>query len=260
MLSNEPHCHYRQNPLAEVICQFRFPEILSIEANPPAEFQERIRSLFPVFHRRQELPPVPMNAIPTNPALMNVKPITNYQFSSADGIWRINLTSCFISLSCSHYQKWEEFASRLDQPLAAFIQIYSPSNFDRVGLRYVNFVSRKNLLLEGAAFRDLINPCYLGPLALEHIPESAISKSTVDIELALQGGCRGKVHAGPGIVKRNGIQDQEIKFIFDQDLYMAGPMAWNLAAGALNTLHTQAFSLFRGAISDSLHNAMDPDI
>ena len=41
----------------------------------------------------------------------------------------------------------EEFAARLDQPLAAFLQIYQPAHFDRVGLRYVNFISRQALRL-----------------------------------------------------------------------------------------------------------------
>ena len=32
----------------------------------------------------------------------------------------------------------------------------------------------------------------------------------------------------------------------------------NLSAGALQTLHAQAFSIFRGAITDTLHDAMEP--
>ena len=39
MFSHEPRCHYRRNPLGEVICQLRFPEILAISANPLVAFQ-----------------------------------------------------------------------------------------------------------------------------------------------------------------------------------------------------------------------------
>jgi len=60
-------------------------------------------------------------------------------------------------------------------------------------------------------------------------------------------------------VKRNGQADQEIKFVFDLDLYMAGNVAVNLSAGALQTLHSQAFPIFRGAITDTLHDALEPD-
>jgi hypothetical protein len=60
-------------------------------------------------------------------------------------------------------------------------------------------------------------------------------------------------------MKRNNQQDQEIKFIFDQDLFMPGKVPVNMSAGALQTLHSQAFSIFRGAISDTLHDAMEPE-
>ena len=36
--SNSPRVHYNKPQLAEVICQLRFPTILSIGANDPAEF------------------------------------------------------------------------------------------------------------------------------------------------------------------------------------------------------------------------------
>jgi uncharacterized protein (TIGR04255 family) len=80
----------------------------------------------------------------------------------------------------------------------------------------------------------------------------------VDAELAIRGGCRVKIHAGPGLIKQNGQENKEVHFIFDQDLFMAGNVAVNLSAGALETLHSQAYSIFRGAITDTLHNAMEP--
>ena len=80
----------------------------------------------------------------------------------------------------------------------------------------------------------------------------------MDAELAIRGGCRVKLHAGPGLVKKNGQEDKEIKFIFDQDLYMPGQRPLNLVVGALQTLHSQADSIFRGAITKRLHEAMDP--
>ena len=44
MFSQEKRCLYRNNALANVICQLRFPEILSISANLPVPFQEAIRA------------------------------------------------------------------------------------------------------------------------------------------------------------------------------------------------------------------------
>ena len=259
MFSKEYRCLYRKNQLAEVICQLRFPEILSISSAPPVEFQEAIRQEYPQFLRRQEIPAPRITGTPGNFTLQNQPGTINYQFTSADGVWRVNLTGKFISLTCTKYTCWEDFAGRLDKPLAAFIRIYQPAYFERIGLRYVNFISRKDLELESVPFSALIQPCYLGPLSEEDVTEATVTRCGVDAELAIRGGCRVKLHAGPGLVKRGGQPDKEIKFIFDQDLYMPGQLPVNLSAGALQTLHAQADSIFRGAVTDVLHTAMDPE-
>lgn len=259
MFSQEPRCLYRANQLGEVICQLRFPEILSIGVNPPVAFQEAIRSEYPQYSARKETPAPKITGTPGNLALENQPSTINYQFVSADGVWRVNLTSKFISLACARYTCWEDFAKKLDKPLVAFIKTYKPAYFERVGLRYLNFISRKNLNLEGIPFSELVNSCYLGPLADEEINEAASARCSIDAELTIRGGCRLKLHAGPGLVKRNNQADQEVKFIFDQDLFMAGNVPVNMSAGALQTLHSQAFSIFRGAITDTLHDAMEPE-
>lgn len=259
MFSREDRCFYRSNQLAEVICQLRFPEILTIQANAPVEFQEAIRRDFPQFSRRQENAAPRLTGAPGNLTLQNQPTVTNYQFVSADGKWRVNLTSKFISLSCANYSCWEEFAQKLDKPLAAFIKIYQPAYFERIGLRYLNFISRFDLGLEGTPYSALIAPCYLGPLAEEDIQESTVTRSSVDAEFGIRGGCRAKIHAGPGMVKKNGQADKEVKFVFDLDLFMPGQVPVNVSAGALQTLHSQAYSLFRGAITDTLHDALEPE-
>ncbi len=258
MFSTEARCIYRRNQLGEVICQLRFPEILSIETNIPAQFQEVIRGEYPVYTVKKEMPAPKLTGTPGNLQFEKQQPTNNYQFASEDGIWRVNLTSKFISLACSSYTCWENFAKKLDKPLAAFIQIYRPAYFERVGLRYLNFISRNNLDLQGVPYRELIAQQYLGILCDSQVNELAAARSSVDAELAIRGGCRLKVHAGPGIVKRNGQPDSEVKFIFDQDLFMPGKVDVKMSAGALQTLHSQAWAIFRDAITDTLHDAMEP--
>lgn len=242
MFSNEPRVIYQNNQLGEVICQLRFPEILSIETELPAKFQEAIRGQFPRYQVRREK--------------FGDQERNNYQFMTDDGAWRINLTSGFVSLSTTRYTQWEDFAALLDAPLAAFIQIYKPACFDRVGLRYLNFISRKKLDLEEVPFRELICPAYLGLLAMEDISEQATTRSGVDVETAIAGGARLKLHAGPGKVTLGGKPDEEVKFILDLDLYISAKVPVNLSAGALETLHGQAYGIFRDAITDRLHEAM----
>lgn len=259
MFSQEPRCIYRTNQLGEVICQLRFPEILSIGVNVPAQFQELIRDEYPQYSARKEAPAPKLTGAPGNFKLEDQPTTINYQFMSEDGVWRVNLTSTFISLACTRYTRWEEFALRLDKPLVAFIKTYRPAFFERVGLRYLNFFSRKALDLDGIPFSQLIAPCYLGPLADEEVSEASSTRCCVDAEFGIRGGCRLKLHAGPGMVKQNGQADNEVKFIFDQDLFMSGKVPVNMTAGALQTLHDQADRIFRAAITDTLHEAMGPE-
>lgn len=259
MFSNEQRCVYTANQLGEVICQLRFPEILTIGANAPVDFQEAIRDEYPQYAARKESPAPRITGAPGNFSLENLPGTLNYQFTSEDSVWRVNLTSRFISLACSRYTRWEDFARKLDKPLAAFIRVYKPAYFERVGLRYLNFISRKTLHLEDIPFSELISPCYLGILGDSEVSETAAGRSGVDAELSIRGGCRVKLHAGPGVVKRNNAPDSEVKFIFDQDLFMPGKVPINLSAAALSTLHAQAYSIFRAAITDVLHTAMAPE-
>jgi uncharacterized protein (TIGR04255 family) len=254
MFSHQPRCIYRKNQLGEVICQLRFPRILTIGTTVPAPFQEAIRQEFPRFSVIDERPRAAVN-LPAAPA----EPIRNYQFTSQDGVWRVNLTDNFLSLTCSRYTDWEHFAKMLDKPLAAFIKLYQPAFFQRIGLRYLNFFSRQDLDLEGMPFRELIAQRYLGILAEPDLEEAGINRCTIDAELAIAAGCRAKIHAGPGRVRRGGKEEPELKFVLDLDLSKSGDMPVSHSAGILQTLHDQAFPIFRGASTTALHSAMEPE-
>ena len=259
MFSQKDRCLYRKSQLYEVICQLRFPEILTIGANAPVDFQEAIRSEYPVYSAKQEFSIPKLAGTSGHTILQKPEPVQNYLFASTDCFWQINLTNKFISLTCTRYTRWEEFAKKLDKPLAAFIKIYQPAYFERIGLRYLNFFSRSALSLENLPFREMIAPCYLGPLGDEDVQELQTNRCSTDCDLALKGGCRAKIHAGPGTVKYSGKSDPELKYIFDLDLYMPGNLPVHYSAGALQSLHAQAYPIFRGAILDPLHNAMEPE-
>lgn len=254
MFSSEPRCVYRRNPLAEVICQFRFPEIPALAGEAPDEFHNCIRGDFPCYDRLREVSTPILSGLPGNPPLPKPSPTVNHRFLSADGKIKVNLTSRFISVSTTAYTCWEDFAPSIDKPLAEFIRLYQPQRFDRVGLRYMNFISRRDCGLEGAQFRWLICAPYLGPLGFPQVKESDCLRCSVDTAFSLPGGCHVKIHAGPGRVTRSGVPDNEVKFIFDQDLFKNEPIPVNTSIQVLQTLHSHAYPIFRGAITDLMHN------
>ena len=256
LLSDHPHPHYEKTLAHEVICQLRFPTSLTINHVEPADFQERIREDFPQYARKQDvLPPKVVNGKPEPQP-----PVTNYHFLSQDGRWKLNLTKDFIALSTLSYPGWEDFARMLDKPLAAFIQLYKPAYFQRVGLRYLNLISRTALGLEDTPWRQLIAPAYLVVLAEADINEDKILSCGYDVQMKLDSSCAAKIHAGTGRLKVNNPnvpQDAEIKFILDIDLSMGGSTPCGLAAAALETLHGHSARVFEGAVTDTLRDAME---
>lgn len=259
MLPNKKTYIYEKSQLVEVICQLRFPAILSIEANEPAQFQDMIRENFPKYNLQIE------NLPPQNGSVQQVK---NHSFISRDGQYKLSLTKNFIALSTVKYSCWDDFAAWLDEPLGQFINVYEPAYFERIGLRYVNAFSREKLSLEGARWSELIDARYLGVLSDDGVDEQGVTKCSVDIERSLDHHCKLKLHSGPGYIKRNvrtgdtvsSIQEKESRFILDEDLYIAGNIDLRAAIESLGTLHGYADDIFCDAISDKLHNAMEPKV
>ena len=260
LFSDRPRSHYPNSPAHEVICQLRFPTILTINTVEPADFQEAIREDFPQYARRQDATPPKVSGLGgPNPRVEQQPPVTNYHFLSADGKWKLNLTKDFIALSTLRYTGWEEFARHLDKPLAAFIKLYKPAYFQRVGIRYINFFSRQKLGLEDVPWAELFAPAYTGILNEPDVREDQVASCGCDLVLKLDSSCQVKIHAGPGRIQNNApgaSQDPEVKFIFDMDLSMNGQTPCTLAAAALETLHGHGTRIFEGAVTDRLRDAM----
>jgi uncharacterized protein (TIGR04255 family) len=260
---NDTRYFYTKPPLVEVISQLRFPAILSIGTKEPAEFQEAIRREYPRYAARPEYPMPKLSGVGTsNPSLQTQPPVTNYSFVSQDGKWKINLTNTFIALSTVGYQRWEDFAQRLDVVLAHFVRVYQPAFFQRIGLRYVNAFSRKAVGMEDLLWDDLIQSAYLGILGEPDVDETTVSKCSLDVEMELGDRCRMKLHAGPGMLKQNTpkgpVAQGETRFILDGDFSASGNLALEQVPAELNTLHSWAVRLFQGAITRELHEAMGP--
>ena len=246
---------YEKAQLIEVICQLRYPTILSIEAKDPADFQDTVRSAFPRYACQTEQAAGSQGAS-----------VRNHSFLTEDSSYKLSMTKNFIALSTMRYTSWEDFAGMLDEPLGQFIRIYRPAYFERVGLRYVNGFSRDRLDLHGRRWNDLFQPQYLGPLDDDAIREEDVSKCATEVEMKLDGRCSLKLHAGPGMINRairtaGGVQtlrDPEVRFIFDQDIFAAGNIKLPAVMETLEELHNHADRIFSDAVTDTLHEAMGP--
>src|SRR5260370_11840309 len=125
---------YTKNPIESVMCQFRFPDILKISSEPPADFQEALRKDFPLF---RDVPPLTVGTgLPPELStivskLMPLPSSKAYELTSENGAWQITLTQDSLALLCKTYRRWEEFKTHLQKALDFLLIFYHLSFLTR---------------------------------------------------------------------------------------------------------------------------------
>lgn len=253
---------YRKNPLDRVICQLRFPSILRIDAESPVIFQERMRGNFPILKETTEV--TLSVAQPAGiedhslPKVVSESPQAstrmNYEFGAEDGASKINLTKTFLALSDNNYQRWEKFIASLEEPFQTLIDIYSPVHFSRIGLRYVDVIKKADLGLSEVPWKELLHPHVAGTLSSEIVSEDIIHlESRTDIKLS-----DGKSVVRIGVRLSEDRETQESNVTIDSDFFLGEMVAISEVMNQLDYFHERASRLFRWAITERLHEAMEP--
>lgn len=254
-----PRVVYKKNPLHEVICQLRFPAILKIDTEVPTQFQERIRYNFPEFSEKGPALPIFKNAQIDIPAdifqSLTLTGNKNYEFSSEDKVWTINLTRTFIALSTKKYKRREEFKEHLSVPLKALIDIYKPAAFSRVGLRYIDIIRRSELKLEDVPWSELLRPQVLWLLSSSDVNTNIRSfQAQCEIEL------EDKISIARVITALvDGQESNEKCFMIDTDFYTNKKTAITDVDSKLDFFHIQGARLIQWLITKRLHKAMEPE-
>lgn len=245
-----PRVKYEKSPLIEVIFQLRFPTILKIGANAPEDFQERIREEYPYFEEAIESVGeiIFSNGRPTPINRQN----KNYSFISTDENYKINLTPNFISLSTGSYSQWEEFRQRIEFVVNAFEAVYHPAFYSRIGLRYEDAITKSSLGLESKKWSDLIKPHILG--VMNDYDEDGTQSFMSAAEFDNGNNTRIKTHFE--LVHVNGAS--EISFLIDCDYFCLVRTSTDEMLSVADSLHTKSTNFIRNAITDELHEAMNP--
>jgi len=256
---------YQNNPLISVVCQLRFPRILMINEKQPVEFQEKIRDKYPLFQvaveqQQQFAMDIGAKDVPPIPRILQSETANNYRFSSLDGQWHVNLTSTFIALSTTNYERWEAFFEQLKEILLVLSEIYHPPFYERVGLRYVDAFTRSKLNLNNVDWTELIKPFALGFMANKNI-NNDVKNQNILVELDIGNSAIAQITAGKGFIGDANfgfpISNGEESFIVDSDMYMMRKDIHNLDS-SLEYLHDYAERLIRSIITETLHKAMGP--
>lgn len=178
-LTAHQRTEYKNNILFEVIFQARFPQIMRISNEQPANFQDQIRKKGFPETKIKRVADLPVDIPETIRRAMVGD--DEYMFFSENGEWQITLTKDFIALTCTDYKDYTQFEGRLKTMLEVFHKEYDPTYFSRIGLRYKNLANEKILGID-KDIREFVPP----HIAPELEPKASIRDEVQVIEKTLQ--------------------------------------------------------------------------
>ena len=235
-------------PLAEVICQVRFPPVLRIGSEQPADFQERIRGRFPQLGIEQGMV-VRMTPLEGAPPLAKPEPRT-FRFKSPDGHTTVSLALNFYALSTTAYTHWADFLDHLQLVNQAARDVYSLPYAERVGLRYINHLTLENTGSNNTSeLWDILRPELTVLLRNEcwDDPQEMVS------QLRLSGEGDERLNL------RSGFRDgEEPIFLLDFDYFSQGNIPLDDLTDLCQRYHDVIYNAFRWCIRDEKLGVFDP--
>jgi uncharacterized protein (TIGR04255 family) len=249
------HPKLARSPLVNVVCQVRFPPVLSLGAEGPRE--ELLAALqrelddYPLFARvmGQEilLGPTGVQANEPQP--------TQFRFSSDDGLWNVGLALDSLSLQTTKYEHFNDFVERWRMISTAVQKLLAPSRQLRIGLRYVD-----ELRVDGAdrpqAWSELLALEILGlagsskwgPTTTQSFQEWVLQIESVRCTLR-HGFLPTEVHG------------REPFYLLDSDCYVEEIVTFDPAAQVehLDGFNDIAYDLFRDALSEKMYVMLEPE-
>ena len=249
---------YADNPLEEVICHFRFPAVLKISATVPADFQDTIRDNYPWYAERAGSPGLPKEIIDLLPSGIPVPGILRqpeHQFFTEDRGRSITLGQDFIAVTENDYQDWASFRKEIMQVEGVLREIYAPSFYTRVGLRYRDVLDREEHGLRGVPWEELLNPSFIGILGDGRLSD-AVQESQGRALLKIPDVDDGFVLIEHGLA--TGEQEGQLVYLIDSDFFTNKRCESNDALQSLDRFNKWGGHLFRWATKDKLRTALRP--
>ena len=258
---------YLKNPLEQVVAQVRFPPILKLRAEPPAELQTRWKD-YPQAHVMQ-VEGVTVQLVPEPQMPQRMPAETAYVFGTADGRYSVEVKPESLTLSTARYESWELFWQRFEQLLRDVLSLYPVGQILRIGLRYVDVIDRETAELDGVPWRELICPELLGPLCSDRVQPASVRAAQTFYELQLDGGSALNLRGGLGtkvVADAAGVNSQRSVFVIDSDFYFPGAIDavglepdLDAIRACFRDFNVQAGGLFEWAATPRLRDALHPE-
>lgn len=241
-------------PLARVIAQVNFPEILAIR-NPDkvAAFQEAIRTTYPVLNQER------VNEIVVQP---NVAPevrtglIWRFQDRETQPQWRASLAVGYVALETTAYLSRSDFLDRLRGIVASAESAFKPAETKRIGIRHINRLTDEAV----DRIEALIQPKVLGIIGPDREPPTSLRGSIIHLVTEAQLLAEeGNIQARWGSLPANATIDpaalepiNKPSWVIDLDMFSTTPQPFISAELHATSVRfaERIYSVFREMVTD----------
>ncbi len=236
------------SPLALVISQLRFPEILGLADVDARKLQRELKDIYPVTEAESasELEITPEGARLTG------KSARVYRFRDEDRSWAVTLTPTTLSLEALAYAGFDDFAARWRVIMDAALGVLEIETRERLGLRYVNEIACPDEP-SAANLAAIVCPQLMGVVG-EHPETSRLVSSMQEMRFRYEDGGSTYRH---GLVHK---PDGRAVYALDFDFYdeAVRPVEVASLCETLASWNHRIFDLFQWSIQDDLYAQFEP--
>lgn len=240
---------YKQNPIHEALCEFRFDASGPWDPVVQGRFWLEFQKEYPGTPERRQVNTAAFHLGPATSGLILGAPAEQIRFPSADGRVMAIVGHNVLSVhSLRPYPGWEMFQPRIERALSLFCQIASPSGLSRIGLRYIN--------------RFEVGADHMPSEFLRCAPSDPLEPSTT-----LRSHAHRNEHLWPDgellvVTHASAVAAEQRSLVLDLDVVHA----WEGAPGAIDNamtvvehLHDREGAEFERLITDAARRVFDGD-
>jgi uncharacterized protein (TIGR04255 family) len=246
---------YKNPPVLEAVCEFRF--ILENQYSPEqvSAFYSKIKDAFPVskkgkMHQLQfkiEADKTPEE----NKQSFNQDFHEFEQYLSEDEKYSVQLDGGRLSIHrIKPYTAWSDFLPRIQNVYRSYVEIFSPKQLMRLGLRYVNEVA---LPADGFSFADYFTLKASLPSLEENSQKSIFLGSVFE-----QENGRDAIKVQFAEKQTMGPTPETRAFMLDFDYFLVTPVvAFDAIDAWLEKAHTNLDGVFEGMVTEKTKGLFD---
>lgn len=248
----------RYAPLALVVCQVRF-ELQAASFAPSHMFaiHEALGGARGLYPKVEEMRAGGFTVqVGPNGLMSGDTPVlSGYRLQSDTSDWFVSLMPDHVGLETTRYTTWDDdFKERIRSILEAANAVVGPQTEQRVGLRYVDRITRP-MVTHPAQLREYLIPELLGIALHETIgPGVRSSQQQVDIECSSDARCTLR-HGYAADPTRN----NALTYVLDWDIYREGIRPFDVPAirDCLDGFDDLALRLFQATITPVMTDLLD---